>query len=367
MSESRLCQKRWIAPLSGVLLLITLAVPAHAGFDLQQTAAADRLIVRNLIGEISVLGHNGRDFEIEVSVQGGDASRDSVRIDFIEGSAATLNIVFPLDDSMSFVYPELGSGSTTFTLNDDPDSGWLSKVFGGWSNKRIKVSSRGSGLEIWADVTVRVPAGKSLEIQHGVGNMSVRDVDADLVLDSHAGSIDVAHVNGRLGIDVGSGAVTVESANGDEILVDTGSGSVELSDCASDKIGVDTGSGRVRIESVEGSHLLVDTGSGSVTAKRVSTDSASIDTGSGSVSLELDRMGSGRFEIDTGSGGIDLRLPRGASADISAETGSGGIDLDLDGDAVIRHKESNSVNVTVGDGSARVKLDTGSGSIRVRY
>jgi len=368
MSDSRLRPVRWVVPMLAVMLLAVLAAPANAGFDYKKSASADHLTLRNLIGEVSVVGHSGRDFEIEISVQGADANEDSVQIEFIEGSKTTLNVLFPVDQSKNFVYPKLGGGSTTFTMGGaDGDSGWLSKLFGGSSNRRIKVSGRGSGLEIWADVTVRVPAGSSVEILHGAGDITARDIDADLVLDSNSGAVEVANVNGRLSVDVGSGAVTAENVRGEKILIDTGSGSVKMNDCSAEEITVDTGSGRVQLDTIEADELVVDTGSGSVKVRGVSADSASIDTGSGSVTLELDRMGSGRFEIDTGSGGVDLRLPPDASAEIRAETGSGSIDLDLGSDATVHHKDEDSVSIVVGGGEARVNLDTGSGSIRVRY
>jgi DUF4097 and DUF4098 domain-containing protein YvlB len=369
MSESRLHPVRWIVPILAVLLIPALSTPARAGFDTKKSVSANHLTLRNLIGEVSVVGHSGRDFEIEVSVQGSDADEDSVQIDFQEGSTATLNVLFPIDQSKNFVYPKMGSGTTTFSLDGkNGDSSWLSKFLGGSSNKRIKVTGRGSGLEIWADVTVRVPAGSSVEILHGVGDITAQGVDADIELDSSSGSVTIGNINGRLGVDVGSGAVVAENVRGDKILIDTGSGSVELNDCAGKDVTVDTGSGRVQIDNVEADKLSVDTGSGSVKLKRVAAESVSVDTGSGAVTLELDRMGTGRFEIDTGSGGVDLRLPPDASAEIRAETGSGGIDLDLDGSgAEVHHIEEDSVSISVGGGEARVNLDTGSGSIRVRY
>jgi DUF4097 and DUF4098 domain-containing protein YvlB len=97
----------------------------------------------------------------------------------------------------------------------------------------------------------------------------------------------------------------------------------------------------------------------------VSTDSANIDTGSGSVTLQLDRMGDGDYRIDTGSGRITLVLPADASADVTAETGSGGIDVDLAEGVEIRRREEDEISLRIGDGRSRVRLDTGSGSIRI--
>jgi len=350
-----------VLALAGCLLIGAVASTAAAGFDKQGTLSADSLVLRNLIGEIEVLGHDGSSFEIEVRVQGGDADPERVRIEITEGRDAEWNIVFPLKESKRYVYPRMNGGSTSFGMDD---GSWLSNLFGALSGGDVKVSGSGSGLEIWADVTVKVPRGKRVVVNHGVGRIHATDVDADLVLDSRSGPVEVVGANGSVSVDTGSGQVSVESIRGN-LQVDTGSGKVTVRDCECQNVLVDTGSGRVELENVDGSELTVDTGSGGVRAKAIGADHVTIDTGSGSVSLQLDRMGTGRFEIDTGSGSITLQLPPDASADVEAETGSGGIKLDLAGSYDIRRQEDDEVRVVIGGGEASLVLDTGSGSIRI--
>ena len=45
---------------------------------------------------------------------------------------------------------------------------------------RIEISGRGSGAEVWADVVVRVPRGRVLELDHGVGEVSASGVEGEL-------------------------------------------------------------------------------------------------------------------------------------------------------------------------------------------
>jgi hypothetical protein len=343
--------------LVGCLLIVAVAAPAAAGFDEKGTLSADSLVLRNLIGEIEIVGHRGSSFEIEVRVQGDDANPERVRIETTEGPDAEWNIIFPLDESKRFVYPRMQGGSTSFGMQG---RSWVSNLFGG----NIRVSGSGSGLEIWADVTVKVPHGKRVVVEHGVGRIRATDVDADLDLDSRSGAVEVVGTNGSVSVDTGSGKVSVESLRGN-LHIDTGSGKVTIRDCQCQSVHVDTGSGGVELEAVDGSVLYVDTGSGGVRAKAIGADDVTIDTGSGSVTLQLDRMGTGRFEIDTGSGSINLHLPPDASADVEAETGSGGIKLDLAGSYDIRHKDDDEVRVVIGGGAARLVLDTGSGRIRI--
>jgi hypothetical protein len=51
---------------------------------------------------------------------------------------------------------------------------------------------------------------------------------------------------------------------------------------------------------------------------------------------------------------------------LEANTGSGGVEIDLDA-AVIERRDRDEAVVTVGSGTARVVLDTGSGGIHVGY
>jgi len=334
-----------------------LAGPASA-FEERANLSADMLILRNLIGQIEVEGHEGADFEIEIHVQGSDATPDRVRVEIDDGRKAEVNIRFPLDESKHYVYPK-ASGETSFSIDDG--GSWLAKLFG---SGNIKISKSGRGLEIWADATVRVPRGKSLIVDHGAGTIVVNDVEGDLELGTHSGPIEVDDVEGSVSVDTGSGRVTVANINGN-LLVDTGSGSVTVRDVRADSVHVDTGSGNVSLEGVDGSTVYVDTGSGGVKAEGIGADDLTIDTGSGSVSLQLDRMGSGSFVIDTGSGGIQLQLPENASARVSADTGSGGVRLDLAGKVRMHHEDDDEAEFTIGDGAASITLDTGSGSIRV--
>jgi hypothetical protein len=348
--------------LLSVLVVGALVSTTHAAFDERLSVSADTVVVRNLIGEIDIEGHGGSDFEIEVRVQGEDATPERVQVRLDEGRRAEVSISFPLDESKRYVYPRLKGGKVSFGT-DDQGGSWLTRLFGGIGSN-IKVAGGGSGLEIWADATVRVPAGSKIVIEHGVGTVRARDVEADLDLSTISGAVEVAAATGSVSVDTGSGHVSVEQVRG-ELHLDTGSGHVSVSDAQAKDVYVDTGSGRVELERVDGSTVHVDTGSGGVKARGVSADDLMIDTGSGSVTLQLDRMGAGEFMIDTGSGSIDLRLPPDASADLRADTGSGGIEFDLSGEHRLRRVDDDEVRLTIGGGAAEVMLDTGSGSIRI--
>jgi hypothetical protein len=351
------------------LALVILLLPptgARADFQEEKTFSTDRLVLVDLLGQVRVVGHEGDDFRVEVAVRGRDADPERVRIETEEsGGESRLLVRFPVDEERDYVYPELGRGSRTeFRFDPDDEGGsWLSKLFD--HSSRIRVRGSGDGLEVWADVTVHVPEGAEVEVYLGCGAVDARDAVADLRLDTHAGSVAARRIQGDVLVDTGSGSVEAEEIRG-RLTVDTGSGSVEIQDVEGDAVEVDTGSGSVRCAAIRCRELVVDTGSGGVRAHELSADEVSIDTGSGGIELELTTMGTGDFELDTGSGGIELTLPREASADLEAETGSGRIRVDLEG-ARIDRMERDYVRLRLGDGAARIHLDTGSGGIRIGH
>jgi hypothetical protein len=302
------------------------------------------LFVGNLIGEIKVEGHDGDAFLVEVEVGGADAERFAPKLIELQGQRARLEIAFPVERQRKYVYPPLGRGRTTIQVGTrrEDSRGWLRELLDAVTGERIEISGRGSGVEVWADVIVRVPKGRVLELEHGVGEVSATGIDGELSFDLMSGAVSADGVRGRLDISTGSGDVDLADIAG-ELEVDTGSGDVTVTRADSPVLTVDTGSGQVDLSDVRARRLLIDTGSGAVTAEGVAADSAVIDTGSGS---------------------ITLLVPSYASAEVQADTGSGGIQVDLR-DFETLHRERDALRIRLGRGEANVRLDTGSGSIRV--
>jgi hypothetical protein len=362
---------RLIQPATSMAFLFLFTLLAGAAlaveFEREFTFESKELLVSNMIGHVEVKEGVSDAIRVLVSVRGEDAAEGLLEFVTEEGSKGALAIKFPLDDHTKYTYPALGKdSSTTITFRDDSDHGssWLKKVFSGFGGKKVTVKGKGNGLELWADVTIEVPANRILEVRQGVGEILASGVEADLTLDTHSGQISVENLTGDLLADTGSGRVEAMGVEG-EVNIDTGSGSVLVANCHGSEVLVDTGSGSVKAEGVDCKYMLVDTGSGRVEATAIKADKAKIDTGSGSVFLHLDRMGSGRFVIDTGSGSIELVLPSDASAQIMADTGSGSVRNKVAG-AVVTVAARDELEMTVGDGAARVTLDAGSGSITVR-
>ncbi len=370
--------------MGALCAIVFLAVPALGEFDESYRFDADSLSVSSLIGKVEVRQAAGDEFEVEVSVRGEDGTRENIRLDQdTRGSRARLAVEFPVDEERRYVYPEFSRRSSNlWSRRQSGSHSLLGEILRSVSGRRIRVVRTGSGLEAWADVTIRVPEGRSLEVELGAGDIDVSDVAADLELKTRAGMAEAAgldgdvrirvgsgglavqDVRGRLLMDTGSGKARLDRFEGDALSIDTGSGSVAITEVSAEAIDIDTGSGGVTVDGVEAKRLTIDTGSGSVRVESVGADAAVIDTGSGRVHLALERMGDGRFEIDTGSGGIVMLVPDDLSARFDIDVGSGGIDVDVPITKTL-HKSRGEMRFVAGDGDANVILDTGSGSVRV--
>jgi DUF4097 and DUF4098 domain-containing protein YvlB len=226
---------------------------------------------------------------------------------------------------------------------------------------RVTIRSSGSGTRAHADVRILVPAGKAVAVRLGVGTVNAGNVDGGLDIDVAAASVRTSRTRGRLQIDTGSGNVTVDGAMGD-VLVDTGSGSVEVNDIRGDDLTVDTGSGSVRGSGISAPTVSIDTGSGRISLSGVSARDVSLDTGSGSVEIDLASRVE-RLRIDTGSGGVRVTVPADFGAALDIATGSGGVTVDLPVTASRRTRTR--LIGTIGDGRGSVEIDTGSGGVRI--
>lgn len=336
----------------GAALSLAGGVAAQERFPV----GSDRVAVYNLAGHMRVEPGTGSSVVVEVTRGGSDAGRLSVRRTD-SGGTGVVAVVYPDGD---IVYPEMGRGSrTTLSVRSDGTFGGDGGLRVG--GDRITIRGSGSGTRAWADVRVLVPAGRSVTVHHAVGRIDVANVNGDVQAKGYAAAIVASGTRGKLDLDTGSGGITVTNAEG-EVTLDTGSGGVRVTGIRGSGLDVDTGSGGVTGSDVSVGRLHVDVGSGGVRLEAVDARDVEIDTGSGSVVLRL-RRDAEDVKIDTGSGGVTLGLPQGFGADTEIDTGSGGIRVDVP--STVRRSTRGHFSGTIGDGSGRLVIDTGSGGVTV--
>jgi DUF4097 and DUF4098 domain-containing protein YvlB len=108
--------------------------------------------------------------------------------------------------------------------------------------------------------------------------------------------------------------------------------------------------------------LSISTGSGGIRIEDVRSNKVALDSGSGEITVELN--GSMKsLVVDTGSGDVSVMIPRGTGAQLSAETGSRDIETNLILET--RYRRRNELSGKIGDGSGRIRIETGSGNISV--
>lgn len=332
----------------------------------RQRVSGASVAVYNLAGRVRVESGSGSDVTVSVSRGGRDAGRLRVATSEIRGRN-TFRVIYPTGDDIIYRGDDdtRRRSSSDVRVNDDGTwgGGDRSSDRSSWRDgDRIRVKSSGSGTEAWADLTIAVPAGKTIAVYLAVGALTATNVDGEVLLDVSSARVTASGSRGRLSVDAGSGGVELRDASLSSLDVDIGSGSLTLSSVTSERCSFDTGSGGVRGTGARCGTLSVDIGSGSVLLDDVRSTDVSIDAGSGGVTLSM--LNSPKaITVDAGSGSVTLSLPSDLSADVEIETGSGGISTDFP--VRTSRVERRSLRGTIGDGAGRIRVETGSGSVRL--
>ena len=370
-----------IARRLAFVALAALATPALFAAEVERTiekstAARPGLVVelRNLAGNVTVVGATGSEVRLVATVHGGGSSRgEAERVAGLLDLAVTeldgrwaVKAVYPLGESHKYHYPRReGSESLPWILD------WVNVGNSNfkYDNQRVSVTSSAGGgaLTLYADFRLEIPAGIATTVKNGVGIVLSQGVDGNQNLDISSGRIAVRDSRGRLGVDTGSGDVAVIGHDG-ELDIDTGSGDVTLESVHSALAKIDTGSGDIRMTRLTGS-LDADTGSGDIvgTGLRLGP-TLRADTGSGDVRLAGDFAGLTRIAVDTGSGDVTLNADAGTaspSVRMSIDTGSGEIRCDLPSTRITRYGHGE-MRLEIGDAAGTATISTGSGDIVLR-
>jgi DUF4097 and DUF4098 domain-containing protein YvlB len=341
------------------------AVRTEAQTTEQHSLRGDRVAIYNLVGSIRVEGapEAGGAISVEVTKRGANGSRLRVETGDIRGRE-TLRVIYP-ERRITFANERSGLGRwfgrTEIEVNSD---GTFGDSYG-WRRSdrdRYEISARGGGFEGYADVVVRIPSGRAISLHLGAGEAVVTRVDGEVVVDVHAASVTTNNTKGRLTLDTGAGSVRVADASG-STLIDSGSGDVELTRISGEDLTIDSCSGSVSGSDITVADLEVDSGSGSIRLRNVSAKDIVLDSGSGSVELDL-ASDVDRLRADTGSGRFVLHVPESLGTEVTIESGRHGLDVDFP--MTITRRNDDYVRGTIGDGKGEIRIDTGSGGVRLR-
>lgn len=227
-----------------------------------------------------------------------------------------------------------GSGARIAVRVETPDG----KGWGWWGRSGPTADTR---------LVVKVPRAAALEVDavsadvridglSGSREMSVETVSGDVRLQARVERLEVSSVSGDVDVGGGAARAQLETVSGD--LVASGL------------------SGEIDLETVSGD--------GRVAAGEV--DRVGVSTVSGTFDLDLTPRGSATIRAETMSGELRLRVPSSLSARIEAETFSGSIRSDFGTVQTEEHGPGESLEAKVGDGAARIVLESFSGDVEIR-
>ena len=132
------------------------------------------------------------------------------------------------------------------------------------------------------NLTVTVPKKMDLIVDDGSGSMEIKDITGDLKVNDGSGSMEIEDITGDLEVEDGSGSIKIEEIKGD-VDIDDSSGNMDLRDIQGD-ISIKDGSGTIYVRDVNG-NVTVRDGSGSISINGIEKNVTILRSGSGSVNI----------------------------------------------------------------------------------
>jgi hypothetical protein len=215
-------------------------------------------------------------------------------------------------------------------------------------------SSHGWGSGDQEDRVRQIAANPPIEqtgsiIRIGAHNENMHNISIDYEIQAPA--------NAYLEATSGSGDIEDDGV-GENARISTGSGNIHASGL-NDGFSVETGSGDIVAEESGSGDVHAHTGSGNIELKNLS-GGLRAETGSGDIKLAGQPKAG--WHVTTGSGNVEYWTSQ-SPFDLEASTGSG--DIHVEGTMETVHSDHHSLNAKLHGGGPSVRIETGSGDIRL--
>jgi len=207
----------------------------------------------------------------------------------------------------------------------------------------VRTVSRRGNSEV--DYRINVPVGTAVEI-------------SGISIDS-----DISGVCGAVTISTTSGDVVLQCLDGDG-QIQTISGDVTVTDARS-ALEINATSGDVQVRGARGPVTVHNT-SGDVTLSDVSGNDVDVETVSGDLDYSGRVLDSGRYRLSSHSGDVTLHVTGTLNATVAVSTFSGDFASDFPIELQPGSHVSREWEFRQGNGSARVRLNSFSGTINLR-
>lgn len=222
------------------------------------------------------------------------------------------------------------------------------------SDNNIKVALYGNGWTEKNEANISV-TGNQLKIKtqkkfNKIGSRGVAIFIPSKMLDSKTIEIECNTASGSISV--------MENINLKNLTVNTASGSIHIDKADNDKTEINTASGSVHSDA--NVKFLEINGVSSSVHINGSIEQFKIATVSGSVKINNDIPFTKKSEVETVSGSVSIDLPAESEFEVSYETLSGSIKNEF-----TNSKIKKSGTEIVGNGNAKLEVETLSGSIKI--
>ncbi|UCG89049.1 MAG: DUF4097 family beta strand repeat protein [Gemmatimonadota bacterium] len=213
------------------------------------------------------------------------------------------------------------------------------------SSAAVRLRGRSSYGVATIDFEITVPSGTDVDVR---GTYVSADMEGEL------GEVRVETVQGEIVVAGATGFAHLYSVQGDVELRDA-EGNLNVFS-TNGSLEVTASSGRVRAEATNGGITLGDLYSSEVEATTVN----------GTVRFDGIIEPGGRYKLGTHSGSVIAVVPEDIDATVSVSTFAGDFEAGFPITLTETWSQGKRFTFTVGDGSARIELESFSGSIRLR-
>jgi len=209
--------------------------------------------------------------------------------------------------------------------------------------------------------SIIVPSETQVRATTGSGNIEVIGIEGPANFSTGSGAVSATNISGDVQASTGSGAVQLAAIQG-QAQASTGSGNISAAEVRGD-VRASTGSGSIRIAG-PGDAVVVGTGSGDVNIASAASD-LRVRTGSGNITINGDPEATTYWDFRAGSGNVILQVSPSASFRFYARSKSGDIDAAI---PIVMEGTTgkHELRARIGDGKARVEVETSSGKIALR-
>jgi DUF4097 and DUF4098 domain-containing protein YvlB len=194
------------------------------------------------------------------------------------------------------------------------------------------------------DYEITVPRRFGVEVEGISLSVEVHGVTGDVTVETVNGGVTLNGVNGRARVETVHGALTVRDSRGN--------------------LGVENANGPITIVNHEG-EIEAEALNGPVTLTGIRSAAVEAETLNGPIEYGGQIRDGGRYSFSTHAGNITLFVPEGTNAAVSIETFAGEVEADFP-IQLRRMGRGEDTSFTLGDGSARIRIEAFGGRIRLR-